>query len=274
MCNQFSLENRALLHKILPYPSMANLTTRILLRSQNFQNTTLPISAQRDIRCIPSRNIDIRHIPTREYLNDNYSTRQTFRITTLNSSSNWLFGQARAASWSILDCILKMGRGIHKAKQNGCLIFSKIDYSACCWSMELKLFQTKISALFFTILSSKSGLFFGCFSGNRRSLSFRNIEFWTKFLEFLEKILEFQQKAWVFDQLLRYCWGIALMIALVQFDYLFEFGKNLTSGSWWISDFPKNWVLKYCLEFLRKNAWVLVKIWLEFWYFGAWVLKK
>ena len=46
MCNQFSLENRALLHKILPYPSMANFTTRILLRSQNFQNTTLPISAQ------------------------------------------------------------------------------------------------------------------------------------------------------------------------------------------------------------------------------------
>ena len=46
MCNQFSLENRALLHKILPYPSMANFTTRILIRSQNFQNMTLPISAQ------------------------------------------------------------------------------------------------------------------------------------------------------------------------------------------------------------------------------------
>ena len=46
MCNQFSLENRALLHKILPNPSMANFITRILLRSQNFQNTTLPLSAQ------------------------------------------------------------------------------------------------------------------------------------------------------------------------------------------------------------------------------------
>ena len=46
MCNQFSLENRALLHKILPYPSMANFTTQTLLRSQNFQNMTFPISAQ------------------------------------------------------------------------------------------------------------------------------------------------------------------------------------------------------------------------------------
>ena len=55
MCNQFSLENRALLHKILPNPSMANFTTRILLRSQNFQNTTLPISAQ----CALERN----HLP-------------------------------------------------------------------------------------------------------------------------------------------------------------------------------------------------------------------
>ena len=33
-------------HKILPYPSTANFTTRTLLRRQNFQNTTLPISAQ------------------------------------------------------------------------------------------------------------------------------------------------------------------------------------------------------------------------------------
>ena len=52
-----------------------------------------------------------------------YSRRQTFRISILSSSSNRPFWQARAASWSILDCILKMGRGIHKAKQNGCLIF-------------------------------------------------------------------------------------------------------------------------------------------------------
>ena len=67
-----------------------------------------------------------------------YSRRQTFRILILNSSSNGLFWQSRAGSWSILDCILKMERGIHTAKQNGCLIFSMIDYSACGWSIELK----------------------------------------------------------------------------------------------------------------------------------------
>jgi len=46
MCNQFRLEIRAILHKVLPLSALAHFTTMILLRGQNFQNTTLPISAQ------------------------------------------------------------------------------------------------------------------------------------------------------------------------------------------------------------------------------------
>ena len=46
MCNHFSLEIRALLRKVLPDSALANFTTMIMHRSQNFQNTTLPISAQ------------------------------------------------------------------------------------------------------------------------------------------------------------------------------------------------------------------------------------
>ena len=40
MCNQFSMENRALLHKVLPDSAFIAM---ILHRSQSFQNTTWPI---------------------------------------------------------------------------------------------------------------------------------------------------------------------------------------------------------------------------------------
>ena len=120
----------------------------------------------------------------------------------------------------------------------------------------------------------KQGYFLAVFPATEDLWVSEILSFEQNSLSFWKKILEFQQKAWVFDQLLRYCWGNASTIALVHVNYLFEFGKNLTSGSWWISDFPKNWVLKYCLEFLSKNAWVLAKNWLEFWFFGPWVLKK
>ena len=40
MCNQFNMENRALLHKVLPDSALANFTTMVLHISQNFQNTT------------------------------------------------------------------------------------------------------------------------------------------------------------------------------------------------------------------------------------------
>ena len=52
-----------------------------------------------------------------------------------------------------------------------------------------------------------AGVYFGYFSGNRRSLSFRNIKFWTKSLEFLKKKflsfgkkLEFSTNPWVVCQ--------------------------------------------------------------------------
>ena len=64
-----------------------------------------------------------------------YRTRQTFRICILTATQNWLHGQTRAASWSILGCILKVERGIHRAKPKWRTDFSMIDFSACGWSM-------------------------------------------------------------------------------------------------------------------------------------------
>ena len=40
MRNQFSMENRALRHKVLSDSALAHFTIMILHRSQNFQNTT------------------------------------------------------------------------------------------------------------------------------------------------------------------------------------------------------------------------------------------
>ena len=69
---------------------------------------------------------------------DKYRTRQTFRICILTATQNWLHGQTRAASWSILGCILKVERGIHRAKPKWRTDFSMIDFSACGWWIELK----------------------------------------------------------------------------------------------------------------------------------------
>ena len=68
----------------------------------------------------------------------NYRTRQTFRIFILTATQNGLLGQTRAASWSILGCILKVERGIHRAKPKWRTDFSMIDFSACGWWIELK----------------------------------------------------------------------------------------------------------------------------------------
>ena len=67
-----------------------------------------------------------------------YSGRQPIRITTLKRFSNGPLWQTVATGWSILNCILKVERGINKEFKMADFIFSMIDFSACGWSIELK----------------------------------------------------------------------------------------------------------------------------------------
>ena len=62
----------------------------------------------------------------------------------------------------------------------------------------------------------------------------------------------------------------SLIISLNLVKSLKIYSEKRINGNdnWGISNFLKNWVLKYHLEFLWKNVWVVAKSWLEFWFFS------